>query len=100
MSAATPGQAKRLGSRCPIQPRWDEIKDDVMLELVHKKFRQPDLGKKLIATGDAPLYEGNHWGDNYWGMIQVGGEWRGQNKLGKILMQVRRELQEVASDTH
>lgn len=43
--------------------------------------------KKLIKTGDAELIEGNWWGDKYWGMCN--GE--GMNKLGKILMQVRKE---------
>jgi len=56
---------------------------------VRAKFEQnPDLAAKLIATGDEELVEGNTWGDTYWGVCRG----VGQNKLGKILMNVRQEL--------
>ncbi|MFI4989146.1 MAG: TauD/TfdA family dioxygenase, partial [Alphaproteobacteria bacterium] len=53
---------------------------------------------KLLATGSGLIEEGNSWGDLYWGIaledkphlgIKAG---QGQNRLGKILMQVRGEL--------
>ena len=60
-----------------------------MLEIVRSKFKQnKDLAKKLIETGDAYLEEGNWWGDKIWGVCN--GE--GENRFGKILMQVREEL--------
>ena len=42
-----------------------------------------------MATGDAELVEGNTWNDTYWGVCNG----VGHNHLGKILMQVRQELQ-------
>ena len=60
-----------------------------MREVVWAKFSQnPELGKKLLATGDRYLEETNWWGDRLWGVYQ--GE--GENLLGKILMETRARL--------
>lgn len=88
LAAPTPGQVKRRGRYCTLRPGWDEQRDEIMLTLVRMKFKAPELRDKLLATGDAELIEGNTWGDQYWGVCQGVGE----NKLGKILMQVREEL--------
>lgn len=70
---------------------WEEVKDKVMYEIVLAKFTQnPDLKEKLLATGDEHLEEGNTWGDTTWGTVNGIGE----NRLGIILMKVRKELQE------
>jgi hypothetical protein len=53
------------------------------------KFTQnPDLGKRLIATGDLELVEFNTWDDRFWGVC--GGV--GLNWLGHFLMELRRML--------
>lgn len=84
-----PSKAKALGRKVTLREDWDEIKTTAMLEIVRNKFKQnKDLAKKLIETGDAYLEEGNWWGDKIWGVCN--GE--GENRLGKILMQVREEL--------
>lgn len=44
----------------------------------------------LIATGDAILREGNHWGDRFWGVDARTGE--GENHLGRLLMELRAEI--------
>jgi hypothetical protein len=56
------------------------------------------LRQKLLATGDAELFEGNTWGNRTWGCVQVNGQWVGKNQLGKLLMQVRTALQ-IAGET-
>jgi ribA/ribD-fused uncharacterized protein len=87
--ADTPGKAKRLGRVVTMRENWDNLKYNVMLEIVRAKFKQhPDLAEKLIATGSATLIEGNNWGDKLWGAV----DGVGKNWLGKILMQVRYEL--------
>lgn len=89
MSCESPGIAKRMGRRIAIRDDWERIKDEVMLYFVRQKFYDNrNLGRLLLATGDAELIEGNHWNDQYWGVCNG----KGQNKLGKILMQVREEL--------
>lgn len=82
------GKAKMLGRSLLLRPDWETIKDGVMLTLLREKFSDEELGNLLLATGRAPLVEGNNWGDRYWGVYH--GE--GLNKLGLLLMQVRHEL--------
>lgn len=88
-SALTPGQAKRLGRIAPLKANWELIKVKVMYDICFKKFSQSEeLKKKLLDTGDQELIEGNYWNDTFWGVC----EGKGQNHLGKILMQIREEL--------
>jgi ribA/ribD-fused uncharacterized protein len=89
--AKTPDKAKRLARKFMdhINDNWDKIKDEVMLKAVLKKFEiHEDLRKLLISTGDEELVE-NSKSDFYWGHAWNG---TGQNKLGKILMEVRERL--------
>lgn len=88
--AVTAKDARRLGRKeVHMRVDWDSVKDTIMAHGVWLKFLQNrDLAAKLVETGGAELIEGNNWGDTYWGVCN--GE--GQNKLGKLLMRVRREL--------
>lgn len=84
-----PAQAKLVGRNCNLREDWEEIKEQTMYEIVKAKFTQnKDLARLLLATGDAYLEEGNWWHDTTWGVCNGVGE----NKLGKILMRVREEL--------
>lgn len=87
-SLPTPGQAKRAGRRVSLRPDWEEVKFDVMKEIVILKFINPALKEKLLATGDSELIEGNTWNDRCWGVCNG----VGQNNLGRILMEVRELL--------
>ena len=59
-----------------------------MEDFLRQKFTDSDLKEKLLATGDAELIEGNHWGDVIWGVCNGIGE----NNLGKLLMNIRNDL--------
>lgn len=86
-----PGKAKRLGRKVSLRSDWEEIKVDVMKNVVFSKFSQnEELKKQLLETNDRLLIEGNWWGDTTWGVS--GG--KGKNHLGEILMKVREELRE------
>ena len=85
---STAGQVKRLGRSIELRPDWDDVKLEVMEDLVRQKFQHPELAELLIATGDQELVEGNTWGDTFWGVCFDVGE----NHLGLILMKVRDEL--------
>lgn len=87
-SATTPAKAKKLARFIILRPGWDGSKVGLMEELVWAKFSIPELKEKLLATGDAILIEGNWWNDTFWGICKG----KGQNILGKILMNVREEL--------
>lgn len=87
-----PGQAKKIGKRLKIRDDWEEVKYDIMYEIVFEKFKQnPHLKEQLLATNDAHLEEGNWWGDKIWGVSPVGSG-DGKNWLGKILMDVRSRI--------
>lgn len=85
--APTPGVAKALGKACLLRPDWEEIKVEVMEDLLRQKFKNPLLKAKLLATVGHDLVEGNHWGDTFWGVCRG----KGLNMLGKLLMQIRDE---------
>ncbi len=92
----SPMIAARMGRsrNHPIRTDWEAIKDDVMYRAVRAKFIQhAGLRNMLLATGDAEIIE-HTTNDSYWGDRGDGG---GLNKLGKILMRVRDELEESAS---
>lgn len=97
-NAETPGQSKRLGRTrdYPLRESWDSgLAVRVMGELVLDKFvSNPELGKKLLATGDAILVETNDWGDDIWGDSTTT-DTPGRNQLGIILMNVRSALQRL-----
>ena len=84
-------EAARLGreKRRPLRADWDQVKDDVMRRAVLRKFEtHADIRDLLLATGDELIVE-NAPRDYYWG---CGADGTGQNKLGKILMEVRMVL--------
>lgn len=78
----------------PVLPEWNHNKVAIMRIYVAQKFdRNPELAKKLLATGDQEIYEGNPWRDTFWGVYPVGSR-NGQNWLGRIHMEARRLLRE------
>ena len=88
MDAALEGRNRQN----PLRPDWEEVKDKVMLQALRMKFSQnPEIGKELLATGDAILIEHTR-NDDYWA---DGGDGSGKNKLGLLLMQVREELKNL-----
>jgi ribA/ribD-fused uncharacterized protein len=85
-----PDPARKLSRVKPYDTAaWEARKVPTMRAIIWAKFSQnPELAKKLLATGDHYLEETNWWGDKIWGVYQ--GE--GQNLLGKIIMDARARL--------
>ena len=92
----TPRGAKELGQTIKKRPDWETYKKTVMYEVLVLKFQDRVLRKRLLATGDAELIEGNWWHDNTWGncscvnCINI----EGKNLLGKTLMLIRSQVRE------
>ena len=87
-----PNVAKKMGRQVKLRADWEDVKTDIMLNICRAKFGQNlELAKKLVATGDEYLEETNTWNDRCWGVCRGVGE----NRLGKILMQVRGELKSL-----
>ena len=75
-----------------VRKDWDDVRFDVMVELVMNKFSKDETLKNLLKeTDDKILIEGNDWNDTYWGIC----DGRGKNFLGRILMKVRDNLKVV-----
>jgi ribA/ribD-fused uncharacterized protein len=82
-------EAKKLGKTVVLQDDWDTKKLGIMKQALILKFSQnPDLRDKLLATEDAYLEETNFWKDFFWGVY----DGKGENFLGKLLMEVREEI--------
>jgi ribA/ribD-fused uncharacterized protein len=82
-------------SHFDVREDWHEIKVNLMKRLLVAKFTQhPELLQRLKDTGDAILIEDSS--DSFWG---IGGKrGKGENMLGKLLMQVRCKLSLMAGN--
>ena len=99
LSELNPSQAKLKGRHINLRPDWEEVKDNIMYEIVKDKFtRNPNLKKLLLRTNSDILIEGNWWHDNYWGdcHCEKCQNKEGKNTLGLILMRVRDEIRTEA----
>ena len=86
----TPELAKKRGRKLKINWDFENNKIDIMYHLLQSKFSIAPLKNKLLETGNAELMEGNWWGDKFWGVDHK--TLKGENHLGKLLMQIRNEL--------
>jgi N-glycosidase YbiA len=93
LRAATPAEAKRLGSKrgCggrAVDPLWDTRRLEVMKALLEVKFAPgTDARRALEATRGRRLVENSPF-DYFWGCGRTG---TGQNMLGRLLMEIRDE---------
>lgn len=87
----SPMLAARMGRdrKRALRKDWESVKDQVMREAVMAKFTQhEELRELLLSTGQAKIVE-HTTNDSYWG---DGGNGKGKNRLGQILMEVRDRL--------
>ena len=80
---------------------WDAKKDAIMIAAIRAKvFQHPDIRDKLKQTGVRPIGEASAR-DKYWAIgtseetskARDPSKWPGKNMLGKIWMDLRKELQ-------
>ncbi|WP_018607831.1 NADAR family protein [Uliginosibacterium gangwonense] len=90
-TAKKPKEARALGQsrQHPIHPEWDLLREQVMLKALRLKFENPKLRDILRSTGQAALVEASPF-DYFWG---AGHDGSGQNRLGRLLEQIRQEIQ-------
>ena len=97
-TAAHPADATKLGKSKKHGRRkdWDKVKETFMTRGTYIKCRtHPEVAEALLATGSMPIIETSQY-DYYWG---CGRDLRGENVYGKVLMNVRGQLQkEVTED--
>ena len=81
---------------CWRRKDWEEVKVDIMHKALLAKFTQHrDLRQLLLDTQNRRLIEHSPY-DNFWGN---GGDDRGQNQLGLLLMEVRDNLNRSMRET-
>ncbi len=91
--AKTPKDAAQMGRdrQRPLRSDWEAVKDQIMYQAVLRKFAtHPDIREILLSTEDEEIVE-NSPIDYYWG---CGADGSGKNRLGEILMSVRKTLRE------
>lgn len=89
--AETPRKAKDFGQKVTLRSDWENIKVHIMKKCVLAKFVQNhNLRMQLMQTGDQEIIEDSPI-DPFWG---CGKDGDGKNMLGKILMEVRKELKQ------
>lgn len=85
---------KEFENKVEMDPNWMENRDEIMYTAVLGKFTQNvRLRKLLLDTKERQIVEHTHR-DDYWA---DGGDGSGENKLGKIIMKVRKELQQKSN---
>lgn len=95
---STCDKPKKEGRKADLSNGWFEHnKVEIMLIGLRLKFSNPSMKKKLLDTGNRELIEGNYWHDNFWGDCYCPKcvNTNGQNTLGKLLMQIRKEIHET-----
>lgn len=98
-----PWDAKKLGREVKNynEQVWSKVRYTRMLEVNREKYKNDSYAKLLLATRDKILVECNPR-DTIWGIGLAEedprslnkDDWKGQNLLGEVLMQIRKELQE------
>jgi ribA/ribD-fused uncharacterized protein len=107
VKAKTPKAAKALGKKVKnfVTEVWDAKRDEIMEKALRAKFVQhPELRKELMETEDKLIGEADPR-DTYWGIgtsmdlekSKTPSKWRGQNKLGKMLMVLRSDFKQESS---
>jgi len=82
----TPMYSKQIGMKCNLREDWHEIRDNLMYKVIRLKFEQhEDIRENLLKTGLRPIIE-KPINDNYTYT------YKHKNRLGEILVQVRKEL--------
>lgn len=79
--------------------RWKRVCDKIMMTGLIEKFKIPKFKDELLKTGDKTIAECNgkdpYWGTSCYMSDPVSDDptkWKGQNKLGKLLMELRESL--------
>ena len=91
----TPKEAKTIAKTMAMKESWEMIKYDVMKEALRYKAQQhPEFKSKLLETNGALIQEASPF-DSIWG---IGKDGKGQNLLGKCLMEIRDEI--IAKNTN
>lgn len=92
INCSSPLVAWQLARELKPQRRddWDEVKVDILKDIIRAKIDQHvEVRDALLSTGNEEIIEQNPK-DDFWGS---GPDGLGQNQTGKLLMELRAELE-------
>lgn len=106
LKADSPDQCKKLGRSRQIpfdEDVWVKNRERIYKEVLRDKFSYSKTREAILSTGDKILAEASPY-DQIWGIglreghphAQIPSKWRGKNLLGKVLMEVREEIEKGA----
>ena len=80
-------EINRISLSCNIRKDWEEVRENIMYDILKHKFNQHEIVKKhLTSTGLRPIIvRSTHI---FWGKLDN----TGQNMLGKLLMRLRKDF--------
>lgn len=87
-----PGKIKQMSQEIPIIKGWDKKKLKVMYDCLKVKYNQEPFKTKLLATGTQNIQEGNYHNDEFWGVNIKKIPNYGENYLGRLIMEIRKQL--------
>lgn len=106
LSTKDPKEMKAIGQKVKNynDHEWSAVRYDIMKEALYYKFSQnPKLLNNLMWTGDSVIVEASPF-DRVWGIGITAVEalmdkpWKGQNLLGKALIEVRGMFKPIFSN--
>lgn len=91
--ATSPGEAKKIAHERhlvdSVRLDWEAVKIFIMKELLRTKAEQHELVRRRLAASKGKILIEDSSSDSFWGR---GRDWRGNNMLGKLWMEVRDEM--------
>jgi predicted NAD-dependent protein-ADP-ribosyltransferase YbiA (DUF1768 family) len=97
-------RAAKMTQKCAVKAGlvrsdWEDIKVDCMLWVLELKLKwNPEtFGALLKSTGSRMIVEKSKK-DNFWGCLQNGSVFEGENQLGQLLVEVRENYDRIVEE--
>lgn len=84
-----PDKAFTIGRIFKMRSDWEDVKEDVMMKIVHQKYLQQEDLRELLLQTEGHLLVQMKPTDPFWG---TGSDGKGENKMGVVTMNVRSSL--------
>ena len=92
--------AKRHKAAMVVAPMGEEDLDNMRMVLRLKLVAHPALVRQLLATGETELIEDctsrPRGSGLFWGAALKDGKWTGENRLGRLWMEMRASIRDAA----
>lgn len=88
-------KAKKYSEKFTVEPKSHQDLANMKYVLLQKATQHPDIKRWLLETGEREIIEDTTARrDRFWGAANVGGQWVGENRLGKLWIEIRKDLRQ------